>query len=120
MQTPELASPGLTLLRGGVVAVCAGTAFVVVGLLAGAVAAVRRRGGGRVFAWLGAWSPLHGLQELAGTPTVVAALPPGARAVVPHLRVLSLLLVVAATLAWQELSLGRLRLLITLLAIDVL
>jgi sigma-B regulation protein RsbU (phosphoserine phosphatase) len=107
------ASPGLTVLRGQVVAICTGTAFVVLGLLAGAVAAVRRRGGVRVFAWLGVWSALYGLQELGQTSSVVAALPPVAQAGVPHVKVaISYLVVVAATLAWLELSRGPLRLLL--------
>lgn len=90
-----------------------GTTFVVLGLLAGTVAAVRRRAGVRVFAWLGAWSALYGVQELVATPSVVAALPGGLQAAASWVRVtISYLLVVAATLAWRELSLGRLRLLL--------
>ena len=65
----------LTLLRDKVVAIGTGTAFVVVGLVARAVAAVRRRTGVRVFAWLGVWSALYGLQELTGLKPVVAVLP---------------------------------------------
>ena len=107
----DLAHPSLP--RDEVVAVATGTAFVVIGVLAGAVAAVRRRGGVRVFAWLGVWSAFYGLQELAATPSVVAALPGGIQAAAPWVRVtISYLLVVAATLAWRELSLGRLRLLL--------
>ncbi len=101
------------LTRDEVLAIATGTTFVVIGLLAGAVAAVRRRGGVRVFAWLGAWSALYGLQELVATPSVVAALPGGLQAAASWVRVtISYLLVVAATLAWRELSLGRLRLLL--------
>ncbi len=101
------------MARDEVLAICTGTTFVVIGLLAGAVAAVRRRGGVRVFAWLGVWSAFYGLQELAATPSVVAALPGGLQAAAAWARVaISYLLVVAATLAWRELSLGRLRLLL--------
>lgn len=98
------------MLRDHVVAICTGTAFVVFGLLAGAMAAVRRRGGERVFGWLGLWSALYGLQELGRTAPAVAALPPALQAAVPYTNAaISYLLVVAATLAWRELSLGRLR-----------
>ncbi|HYN01015.1 MAG TPA: PP2C family protein-serine/threonine phosphatase [Vicinamibacteria bacterium] len=104
----DLAHPALP--RDEVVAVATGTAFVVIGILAGAVAAVRRRGGVRVFAWLGVWSALYGLQELAGTASVVAALPSSMQAAVPFVKTtISYLVVVAATLAWRELSVGRLR-----------
>jgi sigma-B regulation protein RsbU (phosphoserine phosphatase) len=107
------ANLGLALLRDQVVAICTGTAFVVVGLAAGAVAAVRRRGGVRVFAWLGVWSAFYGLQELGGTAPAVAVLPRSVQAVVPYATVaMSYLVLVAATLAWRELSLGRLRLLL--------
>jgi sigma-B regulation protein RsbU (phosphoserine phosphatase) len=106
-------SSDLVLLRDDVVSICTGTAFVVVGLLAGAVAAVRRRAGVRVFAWLGVWSAFFGLQELLGTAPVVAVLPEALRAAAPDLRVaLSYLIFVAATLAWLELSLGPLRLIL--------
>jgi sigma-B regulation protein RsbU (phosphoserine phosphatase) len=112
------ANPGLTLLREQVVAICTGTAFVVLGLLAGAVAAVRRRGGVRVFAWLGVWSALYGLQELGRTSSVVAALPHAAQAGLPHVMVaISYLVVVAATLAWLELSRGPLRLLLKVIVV---
>lgn len=104
----DLAHPPLP--RDEVVAVATGTAFVVIGFLAGAVATVRRRGGVRVFAWLGVWSALYGLQELAGTASVVAALPSSMPAAVAFVKTtISYLVVVAATLAWRELSVGRLR-----------
>ncbi len=110
--TVDLSSPSSfapPLPREDVVAICTGTAFVVVGLLAGAVAAVRRRGGVRVFLWLGVWSAFYGLQDLAGNASVVAALPGPLQGTASTVRMaISYLLVVAATLAWLELSLGRL------------
>jgi sigma-B regulation protein RsbU (phosphoserine phosphatase) len=104
------ANPGLALLRDQVVAICTGTAFVVVGLAAGVVAAVRRRAGASVFLWLGAWSACYGLQELSATPPAVAALPRALQLAVPYVNVtIAYLLLVAATLAWRELTLGPLR-----------
>jgi sigma-B regulation protein RsbU (phosphoserine phosphatase) len=107
------ASSDLVLLRDEVASICTGAAFVVVGLLAGVVAAVRRRAGVRVFAWLGVWSAFFGLQELLGTAPVVAVLPEALRVAAPDVRVaISYLIFVAATLAWLELSLGLLRLIL--------
>jgi len=104
--------------RGDVLTILSGTAFVVVGLVAGAVAAVRRRGGVRVFLWLGVWSALYGLQDLSGTASVVAALPDWLRSAASTVRMaISYLLVVAATLAWLELSLGRLRQLLRVIVV---
>ena len=71
--------PALALLRDQVLGICVGTAFVVVGLVACAVAAVRRRGGVRVFGWLGTWSAIYGLQELLRIPAAVLALPRSVR-----------------------------------------
>ena len=103
----------LALARDQVVSLCVGTAFVVMGLGACAAAAIRRRRGVRVFFWLGAWSTAYGLQDLAGTPAAVAALPQAAQPAVAYLKVaVSYLLVVVATLAWRELARGRLRLLL--------
>jgi sigma-B regulation protein RsbU (phosphoserine phosphatase) len=100
----------LTFVRDEVVAICVGTAFVVGGLGACAVAAVRGRGGVRVFAWLGTWSAFYGLQELTGSRAAVAALPALLQPAVPLVRVaVGYLLFVMATLAWRELSTGWIR-----------
>ena len=106
-------SPGggeLALLRDQVLRITVGTAFVVVGLAGCAVAAVRRRGGERVFVWLGSWSLAYGLQELARTHPAVAVLPHPLQAAVPYVNVaLSYLMLVVGGLAWLELSRGWLR-----------
>ena len=105
----DLAHPALP--RDEVVAVATGTAFVVIGILAGAVAAVRRRGGVRVFAWLGVGAASTACRSSPRTPSVVAAPAGRIQAAAPWSgSTISYLLVVAATLAWRELSLGRLRL----------
>jgi sigma-B regulation protein RsbU (phosphoserine phosphatase) len=107
--------PGTALLREDVLAICVGTAFVVIGLAAGVIASVRRRSGGRVLAWLGLWSAMYGIQELGRTAAFVAVLPRVVQAAVPYVNVAaSYLVVVVASLVWLELSLGALRRLIRL------
>jgi phosphoserine phosphatase RsbU/P len=105
-------SPGTTLLGDQVLGICVGTAFVVIGVAAGAVAALRRRGGVRVFVWLGTWSGVYGIQELGRTPAA-AALPRGLQGAVPYVTVaISYLMIVFGTLVWLELSRGPVRLLL--------
>jgi len=89
-------------------------AFVMVGVAAWVVAAVRRRSGGiRVFVWLGTWSAIYGIQELGRVPAAVAALPRTLQSAAPYVSVASAYLVpVVAMLAWLELSRGSLRLLL--------
>jgi len=102
-------------LRDQVLFICAGTAFLVFGLAACAIAAARRRGDRRVFLWLGLWSAVYGLQELLHGPAVAAALPPVLRGAVPYVNVaVWYLVIVAASLAWLELSRGTLRRLLQL------
>jgi hypothetical protein len=105
-------SQAAALLRDQVLGTCAGTAFVMVGLAAWALAAFRRRSGVRVFVWLGTWSAIYGIQELARVPAAVAALPRALQPSVPYVRVAAAYLVpVVAMLAWHELTRGSLRLL---------
>ena len=109
----ELDDQGLILLRDQVLGISVGTAFVVIGIAACAVAAVRRRSGVRVFVWLGIWSAIYGIQELGRTQAAVAALPGALQGAVPYLNVaISYLMLVVATLAWLELSRGIVRLLL--------
>jgi phosphoserine phosphatase RsbU/P len=98
------------IIRDQVLGIALGTVFVVIGAVACAVAAVRRRGGGRIFVWLGAWSAVYGLQELCRTPAAVAAVPRALSGAVPYVAVaISYLMLVVATLAWLELSRGIVR-----------
>jgi sigma-B regulation protein RsbU (phosphoserine phosphatase) len=102
----------MLLLRDQVLGICAGTAFVVVGVAAWALAAARRRSGARVFVWLGTWSAIYGVQELGRVPAAVAALPRALQAAVPYVNVaIAYLVAVVAMLAWLELTRGTLRLL---------
>jgi sigma-B regulation protein RsbU (phosphoserine phosphatase) len=106
-------SPGVALLRDEVLGICAGTAFVMVGVVAWALAAARRRRGAGVFLWLGAWSAVYGVQELVRGPAAVAALPRTLQTAVPYVKVATAHLVpVVAMLAWLELTRGSLRILV--------
>jgi sigma-B regulation protein RsbU (phosphoserine phosphatase) len=94
-----------------------GTVFVLIGVVACAIALLRRRSA-RVFAWLGAWSGMYGARQLLHSPAVLAALPREVQAAVPLVDTLmAFLLLVAAALAWRELSLGGLRVLLLTIAV---
>jgi sigma-B regulation protein RsbU (phosphoserine phosphatase) len=104
----------LTILRSEVVAIMSGTIFVFIGLVACAAAcafaAVRRQSGVRLFAWLGIWSAMYGVLLLADAPSVVAALPHQVRSGVPFLTMaIDYLFLVVVSLAWLELSAGKMR-----------
>jgi phosphoserine phosphatase RsbU/P len=104
----------LTILRSEVVGIMSGTIFVFIGLVACvaacAFAAVRRQSGVRLFAWLGIWSAMYGVLLLADAPSVVAALPQRVRSGVPFLTMaIDYLFLVVVSLAWLELSAGKMR-----------
>ena len=61
---------------GEVIELITGTFFIVIGLLALVVAAIRRHAGGvRAVFWLGVWSALFGIQRLNECSFVVALMP---------------------------------------------
>jgi phosphoserine phosphatase RsbU/P len=93
---------------GGIVQ---GTIFLFMGLAACSVAAILRgRRGIRLFVWLGIWSAIYGVQRLARTQTVVAALPHWFQIAVPYIQVvIAYLMAVVAWVAWAELSVGKMR-----------
>ncbi len=75
------------------------------------MAAIRRQSGQRLFIWLGIWSAMYGASVLTRSPAVVAALPHPIQTSVPYVNtVAAYLVVVVASLAFLELSRGRLRL----------
>jgi phosphoserine phosphatase RsbU/P len=103
------------MLRNEVVGIISGTIFVFIGLVAcataGAFAAVRRQSGVRLFAWLGIWSAMYGVLLLADAPSVVMALPNWLRSSVPFLTMaIDYLFLTVVSLAWLELSVGKMRL----------
>ena len=81
-----------------------------IGLAAWFLAAIRRHAGARLFVWLGAWSALYGIRLLIASPAVLAALPQWTQASVPFLEMaIPYLLLPVASLAWLELSVGKVR-----------
>jgi len=87
-----------------------GTVFLFFGLAACAIAAIRKRSEIRILIWLGIWSGTYGARLLAQSPAVVAALPRVLQAGTPYLiDAITYLLLVAALLAWSELTVGAIR-----------
>lgn len=106
----------VSLLRGELIDLFSGAFFVLFGLVAFAIAVIRRRGGVRMLVWIGAWSAIFGCSMLCQSPAIEAALPVSLR---PFLVLgavsTSYLTLVAAALAFLELTLGALRRLVQLL-----
>ena len=106
----------LALLRDQLEHIILGAVFLFIGLAACSIAGIRRRSEARLFIWLGIWSAMYGGSVLTRSPAVVAALPHLIQISVPYVKtVAAYLVVVVATLAFLELSLGRLRRLIKIL-----
>jgi phosphoserine phosphatase RsbU/P len=111
-----LSDPSLNALRGQIVEIVAGTAFLLAGGMAFAIAAIRRRSGVRVFLWLGTWSGIYGFVHLTQSPLFVSITPPWFRTVLPYVSTTFVyLIVVAGALSFLELSTGKLRRLIGIL-----
>ena len=103
---------------GEVINLITGTSFITIGIVALVVATVRRRASGwRAVLWLGIWSSIYGIQRLNNCSFLIALLPGGMQAVVDYLHCLiTYLTLVAGLLTFRELSTGRLRRIVTLLA----
>jgi phosphoserine phosphatase RsbU/P len=105
----------LATLRAQVIDIIMGTFFLSIGATACAIAAVRWRRGVRILVWWGIWSAIYGLQALDQTPAVIAALPHALKSAVPYASTaIMYLLLVSGLLAWRELTLGKLRVLVEL------
>ena len=106
----------LPMLRDQLEHIILGAVLLFIGLAACSIAGIRRRSGARLFIWLGTWSAMYGGSVLTRSSAVVAALPHSMQLSVPHVNTgAAYLIVVVASLAFLELSLGRLRLLIKIL-----
>jgi phosphoserine phosphatase RsbU/P len=106
MQTQPLIIPGDDL--HGIIQ---GTVFMVIGLAACCIAAIRRRSGVRAILWLGIWSAMYGARPLADSLADVAQMPRWFLAIVPYVDTVCVYFVmVAASLAFLELTTGKLRL----------
>ncbi len=71
--TPEPQT--LAVLRSEVGNIVAGSFFLIIGVLAFAIALVRRRGGVRILVWIGLWSLMFGSNMLAQSPAIFPSLP---------------------------------------------
>ncbi len=107
-----------SLLRGQIALIISGSFFLLIGLIAFVIAAIRRRGGARIFVWIGIWSAMFGVNEFLRSPAVTGALPHSLRAASATATVMiSYLILVAGTLSFLELSLGKLRRLLQVLLV---
>ena len=109
------ADAALETLRGDVIDIVLGTAFLTVGATACAIAAIRWRRGVRILLWWGIFSGMYGLQKLEQTATILTVLPHSLKSVAPYVNTTVMyLLLISALFAWRELILGKLRLLVQL------
>ena len=107
----------LTILRSEVVGIMSGTIFVFIGLVACLFAAARRQKRVLIFAWLGIWSAMYGTLLLTDAPGVVALLPRAGQTILPSLvTAIGYLILPVASLAWLELSAGKMRQFIRMIA----
>jgi hypothetical protein len=101
------------ILRGQVAEIIFGSVFLFIGMAACSIAAIRRRSGVRIFVWLGIWSAMYGVLHLSQSTAVVAASPRWLQIIAPYANTAtSYLLVVVGSLAFLELSRGKVRLLV--------
>jgi phosphoserine phosphatase RsbU/P len=106
----------LAMLRGQLTDIFSGAIFLFMGLAVCSIAAIRRRSDVRLFLWLGIWSATYGAGLLTRSPAVVAALPHPLQISVPYVKtVIAYLTVVVAFLAFLELSVGQIRLVLKIL-----
>lgn len=95
-----------------------GTVFLLVGLVAVAIAVMRRGTGFRILIWLAVWSGMYGARLLILSPPIRLHFPPSFQLAIPYLDVsISYLIVVFALLAWLDLTRDKLRLFLRAMAI---
>ncbi len=104
---------------GEVLKLITGTGFIVIGLMALVVAAIRRRASGvRAVFLLGIWSAIYGIQRLNDTSFLIQLLPHWMQLCVPYSHaVITYLTLVAAALTFRELTVGKVRQFVTLQAL---
>ena len=104
------------MLRGQLADIISGAIFSFAGLAVCSIAAIRRRTGVRLFVWLGIWSATYGAGLLARSQAVVAALPHWLQISVPYVNgVTAYVTVMVAFLAFLELSVGQIQLVLKIL-----
>lgn len=104
------------MLRGQLTDIILGAIFSFAGLTVCTIAALRRRTGVRLFVWLGIWSAIYGAGLLTRSQAVVAALPHWLQISVPYVNaVTAYVTVVVASIAFHELSVGQIRIVLKIL-----
>ena len=112
--TPE--SQALAVLRGELTDILSGSFFVFFGLVSFLIALVRRRGGVRLLVWIGIWSFVFGSHSLVQSAAIQSVAPPWFRPAMTLWAVCaSYLTLVAAVLAYLELTIGPMRRLLQVL-----
>jgi sigma-B regulation protein RsbU (phosphoserine phosphatase) len=101
----------LAALRVEIAYIILGTLFVFFGFAALAIAAIRERREVLILVWLGIWSAMYGFNLLiTRSPSLRQALPQILQGSIPFAKdAFGFLLLVAALLAWSELTVGRIR-----------
>jgi len=103
-------SQAVSLLRGELLKVIAGSFFLFISLIALVIAAVRRKRSGRLLSWVGVWSGMYGFDQLFQAQAAVQALPRSFLAPFELLiAAFNYLIIVVASLAFLELTSGLLR-----------
>jgi phosphoserine phosphatase RsbU/P len=98
------------VVQNDIVGIMSGTLFVFIGMCACCLAALRRQRGMLIFVWLGIWSAMYGALLLADSQILVAGLPRWAGAVLLAMTtVIGYLIFPVGSLAWLELSAGKMR-----------
>jgi hypothetical protein len=101
----------LAMFRDQLADIVFGTVFLFGGLSACGIAAMRRRSGVRALIWLGIWSAMYGAARLTHSPAVLAVSPRWFQISAPYLNtVTTYLIFVVGSLAFLELTIGKLRL----------
>jgi phosphoserine phosphatase RsbU/P len=99
-----------SLLREQLAYIISGTFFVLIGLIAFSISALRRRGGVRILFFVGLWSAMYGVNEGLHSEAIMASLPGPLRTSADAVSVvLAYLMVIAGTLSFLDLSLKGLR-----------
>jgi len=100
----------LAMSRDQLADIIFGTVFLFVGLSACGIAAMRRRSGVRALIWLGIWSVTYGAARLTQSPAVLAVLTRWLQISAPYANtVMKYLIFVAGSLAFLELTIGKIR-----------
>jgi phosphoserine phosphatase RsbU/P len=107
----------VAMLRGQIADIAVGSVFLFVGFASFSIAAIRRRTRVRIFVWLGLWSAMYGALRLSGSSAVLTASPRALQMCAPYANtVIGYLIVVPALLAFLELTVRGIRVVIRVAA----